>query len=208
MLSHATEDRALQEFSSASSRKTITPRALTACSGATNARSPASRAAASVFLAHLTADRAVAQARIASKPVARRGLQAAIDAVPASRQDDPGLLYDRAQYRRRTDNRSRPCRWRRASIRAKRRSPPAPTSSAERRLYVPRAMRAGNYSQAYQLVSNHGLTSGESFADAEWLSGWLSLRYLNQPQRAAEHFSHLSENVSSPVSFSRALLAR
>ncbi len=69
-------------------------------------------------------------------------------------------------------------------------------------------MRAGNYSLAYQLVSNHGLTSGESFADAEWLAGWLSLRYLGQPQRAAEHFSHLSENVSSPVSLSRALYWR
>jgi soluble lytic murein transglycosylase len=73
---------------------------------------------------------------------------------------------------------------------------------------VPRALRARNHQLAYRLVSNHGLTSGEAFADAEWLSGWLSLRFLNQPQRAAEHFSHLSENVSSPVSLSRALYWR
>jgi soluble lytic murein transglycosylase len=78
----------------------------------------------------------------------------------------------------------------------------------ERRLYVPRALRAGNYRLAYDLVSNHGLTSGESFADAEWLSGWLMLRFLDQPQRAAEHFAHLSENVSAPVSRSRALYWR
>jgi soluble lytic murein transglycosylase len=52
------------------------------------------------------------------------------------------------------------------------------------------------------------LTSGEEFADAEWLSGWLSLRFLDQPQRAAEHFVHLSQNVSSPVSQSRALYWR
>nr|MBP6690018.1 lytic transglycosylase domain-containing protein [Hyphomonadaceae bacterium] len=65
-----------------------------------------------------------------------------------------------------------------------------------------------NYQLAYQLVSNHGLTSGESFADAEWLSGWISIRYLSNPQRAAEHFSHLADNVSSPVSLSRALYWR
>jgi soluble lytic murein transglycosylase len=78
----------------------------------------------------------------------------------------------------------------------------------ERRLYVPRAIRAGNYQLAYQLVSNHGLRSGESFADAEFMSGWLQLRFLHQPQRAAEHFAHLSENVSAPVSRSRALYWR
>ncbi|MEZ6021972.1 MAG: lytic transglycosylase domain-containing protein [Hyphomonadaceae bacterium] len=78
----------------------------------------------------------------------------------------------------------------------------------ERRLYLPRLLRAGNYRQAYRLVSNHGMTSGEEFADAEWLSGWLSLRFLGEPQRAAEHFAHLSENVSSPVSSSRALYWR
>jgi soluble lytic murein transglycosylase len=50
-------------------------------------------------------------------------------------------------------------------------------------------LRAGNYRLAYDLVSNHGLTSGESFADAEWLSGWLMLRFLDQPQRAADHFA-------------------
>jgi soluble lytic murein transglycosylase len=167
------------------------------------------RTAAQRLLTHVSpADRALARARIAVQSRQRRGLQAAIDAVPASRQDDPGLLFDRAQYRRRTDQ---PVD---AMQMAARISPvEAPVAARadifnERRLYVPRAMRAGNYSLAYQLVSNHGLRSGEAFADAEWLAGWLSLRYLGQPQRAAEHFSHLSENVSSPVSLSRALYWR
>jgi soluble lytic murein transglycosylase len=167
------------------------------------------RTAAQRLLTHVSpGDRALARARIAVQSRQRRGLQAAIDAVPASRQDDPGLLFDRAQYRRRTDQ---PVD---AMQMAARISPvEAPVAARadifnERRLYVPRAMRAGNHSLAYQLVSNHGLRSGEAFADAEWLAGWLSLRYLGQPQRAAEHFSHLSENVSSPVSLSRALYWR
>jgi soluble lytic murein transglycosylase len=153
-------------------------------------------------------DRAVANARIALQTRQRRGLQAAVDAVPASRVDNPGFMYDRAQYRRRTGN---PEEALPLMVEIDPRQAPLAARSdifRERRLYVPRAMRAGNYRQAYQLVSNHGLTSGESFADAEWLAGWLSLRYLDQPQRALEHFSHLSENVSSPVSLSRALYWR
>jgi soluble lytic murein transglycosylase len=154
------------------------------------------------------ADRLVAQARMALQSRARRGLQRAVDAVPNSRADNPGFLYDRAQYRRRTGN---PEDALPLMVEIDPREAPMAARDdifRERRLYVPRALRNGNYRQAYQLVTNTGLTSGESFADAEWLAGWLSLRYLDQPERARDHFAHLSENVSSPVSLSRALYWR
>lgn len=201
-LTSATEDRALQEFSSVFTQDDHAARVA-------GLLWRDQRTAAQRLFSRLSpADRALAQARIAIQTRQRRGLQAAIDAVPASRQDDPGLLFDRAQYRRRTDQ---PIDAMQMAARIDAREAPAAARSEifrERRIYVPRAMRAGNYSLAYQLVSNHGLTSGESFADAEWLSGWISLRYLNNAQRAADHFSHLADNVSSPVSLSRALYWR
>jgi len=154
------------------------------------------------------ADRALAQARIAVQTRQRRHLQQVIDAVPASRADDPGLVYDRAQYRRRTNQ---PIDAMNLAATIDPTSAPAYARDdifKERRLYVPRALRSGNSTLAYRLVSNHGLTSGESFADAEWLSGWISLRFLHNPQQAADHFAHLSERVSAPVSRSRALYWR
>ncbi|MEQ1619660.1 MAG: hypothetical protein ABL883_15100, partial [Terricaulis sp.] len=154
------------------------------------------------------ADRILAQARIGLQTRQRRGLQALVDSVPASRRDDPGLVYDRAQYRRRS---GRPEEAMPIAAEINAREAPMMARDdifRERRLYVPRAMRAGQYRLAYNLVSDHGLASGESFADAEWLSGWLQLRFLGNPQRAAEHFSHLSENVSAPVSRARALYWR
>lgn len=167
------------------------------------------RSAAQRLLPRVSAaDRAVANARIALQTRQRRGLQAAVDAVPASRRDDPGFLYDRTQYRRRTDQ---PVEAMALAAEIDPREAPLEARDdifRERRLYVPRALRAGNYQLAYQLVSNHGMTQGEAFADAEWMAGWLSLRFLSQPQRAADHFAHLSENVSSPVSRSRALYWR
>ncbi|MEQ1491312.1 MAG: lytic transglycosylase domain-containing protein [Terricaulis sp.] len=201
-LTTATEDRALQEFSSVLTQDDHAARVA-------GLLWRDQRTAAQRLYSRISpADRALAQARIAVQTRQRRGLQAAIDAVPASRQDDAGLLFDRAQYRRRTDQ---PVDAMQMAARIDPRSAPLAARAdifKERRLYVPRAMRAGNYQLAYQLVSNHGLTSGESFADAEWLSGWISLRYLSNPQRAAEHFSHLADNVSSPVSLSRALYWR
>ncbi|MEQ1706838.1 MAG: lytic transglycosylase domain-containing protein [Terricaulis sp.] len=165
-------------------------------------------AAQRLFSRISAADRLLAQARIGLQTRQRRGLQGVVDAVPASRQDDPGFQYDRAQYRRRT---GRPEEGLPIAVEIDAREAPAFARDdifRERRLYVPRALRAGNHRQAYDLVSNHGLTSGESFADAEWMSGWLMLRFLGQPQRAAEHFAHLSSNVSAPVSRSRALYWR
>lgn len=167
------------------------------------------RSAAQRLLPRLSpSDRAVAAARIAIQSRVQRGLQAAVDAVPASRADDPGFLYDRAQYRRRA---GRPEEAMPVAARIDARDAPAAARadiSRERRLYVSRALRGGNPRLAYQLVTNHGLTQGEAFADAEWLAGWISLRFLNNPSQAAGHFAHLSENVSAPVSRSRAFFWR
>jgi soluble lytic murein transglycosylase len=201
-LTPAVEARAIEEFSSSFSSDDNAARVSALLWR--DQRSAAQR----LFSRISSADRLLAQARIGLQTRQRRGLQAAVDAVPASRQDDPGYLYDRAQYRRRT---GRPEEALPIAAEIDAREAPAAARNdiyIERRLYVPRALRAGNYRQAYNLVSNHGLNSGESFADAEWLSGWLMLRFLDQPQRAAEHFAHLSENVSAPVSRSRALYWR
>jgi soluble lytic murein transglycosylase len=47
------------------------------------------------------------------------------------------------------------------------------------------------------------MSEGADFADAEFVAGWLSLRYLDEPARALEHFTRLVDGVSYPVSVSR-----
>jgi soluble lytic murein transglycosylase len=185
------------------------------------------RSAAEHLLSRLgPADRALAAARIGlqerlpmhAKHVKRRkgrkrapvqrSLAPLLAAIPASRRDDPGLLYDRARYLRRGDNADEalPLIARVAPLEA------APSVREalieERRLYVPRALREGQYTTAYRLVSEHGLSSGETFADSEWLAGWIALRFLKNPAKAAEHFTRLDANVSTPVSKARALYWR
>ncbi len=59
------------------------------------------------------------------------------------------------------------------------------------------------YADAYEVASNHHLYEGANYADAEWLSGWLALSFLNNPKKAIVHFSNFYSNVSYPISAAR-----
>ena len=62
------------------------------------------------------------------------------------------------------------------------------------------------YELAYKIASNHSLdylNYGPEFADAEWMSGWIALSFLNDPILAKEHFKNFYENVGYPISLSR-----
>ncbi|MDE1174479.1 MAG: transglycosylase SLT domain-containing protein [Parvibaculaceae bacterium] len=74
----------------------------------------------------------------------------------------------------------------------------------ERRIAARQMLVEGRYAEAYKLVSENGLSSGSDFADAEFMSGWIALQYLNKPQQALPHFQQLDAGVSTPVSKSRA----
>ena len=186
---------------------------------------------ASRLLSHLSAsDRALANARIALQrgssptptkvrskaPRGRHGVKSkhrrtthiVSASVPSEQEDDPGILYDRARNLRRAGKPDD------ALVIAAQIVPTLAPASAreaifdERRLYVPRALRSGQITTALQLASNHGLTSGEDFADAEWLAGWIELRFLKNPANADMHFAKLAANVSTPVSRARAFYWR
>ena len=59
------------------------------------------------------------------------------------------------------------------------------------------------YSLAYEVSSNHHLNEGPEFADAEWISGWLSLSFLNKNELAINHFENFYNNVGYPISLAR-----
>ena len=59
------------------------------------------------------------------------------------------------------------------------------------------------YSLAYEVSSNHHLREGPEFADAEWISGWLALSFLNKSQLAISHFENFYNTVGYPISLAR-----
>jgi soluble lytic murein transglycosylase len=129
------------------------------------------------------------------------GLDKAIEAVPASLRDDPGLSFDRLRWRRQhrldqgviellldpPEALGRPALW-----------------WFERELQIRRALRKRDFDLAFRLASAHRQTEGDEFAEAEWLAGWLALRFAGQPNTALRHFARLYHGVRAPVDVARA----
>ncbi|MEO0608655.1 MAG: lytic transglycosylase domain-containing protein, partial [Pseudomonadota bacterium] len=160
--------------------------------------------AASRMHSLLTPDwRALSDAR--SKLIRRaRGVDSAVDAVSSDLQEHPGLMFDRAEWRRRSRMTDR-------VVPLLRKIDGADVPEAGRsRLWKARhpqvrvALKDGDWRLAYELSASHGMTSGRDFAEAEWVSGWIALRHLNEPVRGLDHFERLKDGVSTPISLSRA----
>lgn len=75
----------------------------------------------------------------------------------------------------------------------------------ERHILIRNALDAGATQTAYDLAASHGLEAGGvAYAEAEWLAGWIALRHLGHPNRAAGHFEALHAQVGYALSLSRA----
>ncbi|MDP4991606.1 MAG: lytic transglycosylase domain-containing protein [Marivita lacus] len=147
--------------------------------------------------------RALAEARIALREDAP-GVDTLIEAVPAALSSDAGLAYERFAWRvrkGRTDDAVALLQERSTSAEALGRPD---IWARQRNDLVRRLMWDGQYKTAYDLAANHHLTEGSSFADLEWLAGYLSLRFLDAPERAVTHFRALRGGVESPISLGRA----
>ncbi|MBI3446558.1 MAG: lytic transglycosylase domain-containing protein [Magnetospirillum sp.] len=144
--------------------------------------------------------RALAQARLALQG-GKSNPEPLINAVPATLRDDPGLIYERVRWRRQKDldedaiellahpsrNKLRPDLW-----------------WVERAILARRALQKGLVSRAYQTAADHGLEGGTQYVDAEFLAGWIALRFLDDRETALHHFTRLHEWASHPISRARA----
>jgi len=145
----------------------------------------------------------LAEARLALAAQAP-GVDARIEAVPEALRNQAGLAYERFNWRARRgliegaiellnatsispEALGRPERW-----------------ANWRRIYARMMMRAGDPELAYALASRHFLVEGASFADLEWLSGYLALRYFKDPELALFHFDRFEAAVETPISLGRA----
>jgi soluble lytic murein transglycosylase len=142
---------------------------------------------------------ALAEARIMLR-LRQPGVDAAIRAVPASLQSDEGLIYERVRWRRRAGLDG-------GAIELLAEQPSAMDRAwrwwTERHYQAREALYDRNYQLAYDLASSHRQSDGFPQIQAEWLSGWLALRFLNDPQRALPHFQVLASPESTPITFAR-----
>ncbi|MCR6632030.1 MAG: lytic transglycosylase domain-containing protein [Magnetospirillum sp.] len=145
--------------------------------------------------------RALAQARLALQD-GKSNPEPLLAQVPKELRDDPGLIYDRVRWRRQKDmdedaldllshparNKVRPDLW-----------------WQERGILARRALQKGLISRAYQVAADHALDpKSNQYADAEFLAGWVALRFLDDRDTATAHFQRMWDNVTTPLSRSRA----
>ena len=144
----------------------------------------------------------LAEARIAlaeKKP----NVNVLISRVPAHLQNDPGLLYERLRWRRRENLDFR-------AMEILHNAPPVSQIQKpeiwwrERHILIRRLLEQKHHKSAYLLASKHFQKEGFSYAQAEWLSGWLALRFMKEPTKAYQHFEALYQHVKTPVSKARA----
>ena len=144
----------------------------------------------------------LAEARIAlaeEKPEA----PSLVARIPAKLQSDPGLLFERLRWRRKKNMD--------AEAMQILHNPP-PSSQIinpedwwrEKHIIIRRLLEKRSYESAFLLADRHFQTEGAAFADAEWLAGWLALRFMNKPTRAYERFEAFHSKVQTPISKARA----
>jgi len=127
-----------------------------------------------------------------------------VAALPAASLNDPGLLYDRAQWRKTARGASDHCALIEQIDGNLVPAAARPRLWGDLRRCTAEDIKSGNFAQAYNALSHHGLSSGADFADAEFLSGFIALRKLRDPVKADAHFARLETGVRTPVSKSRA----
>ena len=144
----------------------------------------------------------LAEARIALA-ADKDGVNALIEKVPAELKNDPGLLYERLKWRRENDLDDR-------AIEILVHAPKLADMQnpkdwwRERHIIIRRLLEEKKFAAAYELVKNHKQKEGFAFAQAEWIAGWLALRFVNKPTEAYQRFESLYNGVETPVSKARA----
>ncbi|HSC18958.1 MAG TPA: lytic transglycosylase domain-containing protein [Rhizomicrobium sp.] len=145
----------------------------------------------------------VAQVRIALRTAPAQGVEM-IGRLPASLQNDPGLLFDRIRLMR---------AWKQVDTIALylSRMPTRQLAQidpgkwwSELSADAREAIAERHFQTAHSIIAYSGLTSGDEFSDAQFLAGWLDLRFLRNPREARTHFLLLGKNLDRPISKSRA----
>lgn len=144
------------------------------------------------------ARRGVAEARLA--------LRAEREAEGAAQARDLGLLYERARLLRRRDRDAEAAAvWAAAEPLQRDMSPEAARAVwTERQILARKLVRLLDAPTAYRVAAGHGqVEPGEPRQDGEFLAGFIALRRLDDPARAARHFARVGEDSRSVITRAR-----
>ena len=131
------------------------------------------------------------------------GVDTAISKVPAKLKNDAGLNYNRLKWRVKRGRLDSSLDILFNIKNTKEYMVRSDKWWGERSKIARKLIYKKRYEEAYKVTSKNALSKGPELAEAEWLSGWIALSFLNDPILAKDHFIKFYENVSYPISLSR-----
>jgi soluble lytic murein transglycosylase len=145
---------------------------------------------------------ALAEARIALSAKGK-GVDRLISQVPASLSNDTGLILERVKWRRRSGNIKGAVALMLAHSKKETHSGTLKALWKERHILIRELIEQKKHHEAYNLAALHQQKEGFAHAQAQWMTGWLALRYQKKPMEAFHRFNKLYQNVETPISKSR-----
>jgi len=143
----------------------------------------------------------LANARIALQTVGLPKAQALVDRFKGS--SDPGLLFDWSRALRLADRDSEAHALLLRIPAAELLKAHAGRWWTEISVQARDALASADPKLAFDLVQHAGFTSGDQYADQQFLAGFIALRFLKDPGTALVAFQKLDAAVSRPISKSR-----
>jgi soluble lytic murein transglycosylase len=131
--------------------------------------------------------------------------QALLEAVPSEAHKDPGLNFSRILWLHQKEQYSEAAQLMLAAP-----NDPALIHDTDqwwvaRRQLARKLLDLGDFKSAYLIARGAALPTKENYrAEHHFTSGWIALRFLNDPETALTHFSRIPESITNPIALARA----
>jgi len=146
---------------------------------------------------------ALAKARLAAVRKAPNA-KALLDAVPHELHSDTGYLFSRIQLLRRDENYAEAAQLMLGAPKDPARLHNLDEWWIERRLLSRKMIDSGEYRTAYVIARDAALPTRDIYkTEQEFTAGWIALRFLNDPQSAAQHFARIGVGSVNPTTLAR-----
>lgn len=147
---------------------------------------------------------ALAKARIASNRKASNS-RALLEAVPHELHGDTGYIFAKIQLLRREEKFVEAAQLMMSASREPSRLYNLDEWWIERRLLSRKMLDVGEHRTAYLIARDAALPARDIYkTEQEFTSGWIALRFLNDPATAAQHFARIGVGSVNPTALARA----
>jgi soluble lytic murein transglycosylase len=130
--------------------------------------------------------------------------KALLEAVPAEGRHDPGYVFSRVQWLRRSDKIAEAAQWLMAAPHEPERLGDPDQWWVERRLIARKLLDLRDLKSAYAVADGAATPNNDNYrAEQHFTAGWIALRFLREPAAALGHFARIGDGVTNPITLAR-----